>query len=95
MRNFRLHFSFVRLCTGTVGMLFVTYLALIAVVMSYASLTIEFSQSIKNTESSVAVLESQYLASVAQITTLNYTESGYVTPLAKQYVHTKSVTAVR
>lgn len=76
-------------------MLFVTYIGLIAVVMSYASLTIEFSQSIKNDESAVATLEAQYLASVAQITTTDATAAGYAVPLARRYVPTTSVTALR
>lgn len=93
MRNLR--FSPLKICTGGVGILFVLYIGLIAVVMSYASLTIEFSQSIKNDESSVAVLEAQYLASVAEITNVDYTDNGYALPVAKYYVPATSVTALR
>ena len=61
MRNVRSHLSFspVRLCAGIVGILLVAYIGLIAVVMSYAALTIEFSQSVKNDEAAVAVLAGQ------------------------------------
>ena len=97
MYNLRFHFpfSFVSLCTGTVGFLAVVYIGLIAVVMSYAALTVEFSQSVKNTEASVAVLESQYLGSVARIESLDYRTVGYVQPSTKIFVPATSVTALR
>lgn len=97
MYNFRFHFPFslVSLCTGTVGFLAVVYIGLIAVVMSYAALTVEFSQSVKNTEASVAVLESQYLGSVARIESLDYRTVGYVQPSTKIFVPATSVTALR
>jgi hypothetical protein len=93
MRNFRV--SPLALCTGAVGVLLVVYIGLIAVVMSYASLTIEFSQFIKNDESGVAVLEAQYLSSIREITTIDYIADGYTTPLIKSYVPAKSGTALR
>jgi len=89
------HFSFLRFCTGGVAVLFIVYVGLVAVVMSYASLTIEYSQSIKNDGASVAVLESKYLASVAQINAANFPASEYTAPLSKRYVPAQSVTAVR
>ncbi|MBU6214672.1 hypothetical protein KGM48_02405 [Patescibacteria group bacterium] len=87
--------SLLQWCAGIVSGLFVVYIGLIAVVMSYASLTIEFSQSIKNDESSVAALDSRYLASIAAITDTDYAADGYALPSAKLYVPAKSVTAVR
>lgn len=91
----RFPFSFFSLCTGAVGVLLVTYIGLIAVVMSYAALTVEFSQSVKNDEATVAVLESQYLASVAHITTTDYRAEGYAKPIAQVFVPAKNVTALR
>lgn len=73
----------------------VAYIGLIAVVMSYAALTVEFSQSVRNDEAAVAALESRYLASVANITTGDYTAAGYVKPVAKIFVAAQSVTALR
>ncbi|MHB8710530.1 MAG: hypothetical protein ACYC6X_03215 [Minisyncoccota bacterium] len=93
MRNFR--FSFLSLCYGSVGVLLVTYIGLIAAVMSYAALTVEFSQSVKNDEAAVAVLESQYLASVTRITNTDYVTEGYAAPIAQVFVQAKSVTALR
>lgn len=97
MRNLRLPFSFspVSLLAGAVGTLAVTYIGLIAVVMSYAALTVEFSQSVKADEATVAQLESQYLASVARITSADPAALGYVTPVAQVFVPAKLVTALR
>jgi hypothetical protein len=73
----------------------VTYIGLIAVVMSYAALTIEFSQSVRNDESVVATLEGNYLSSVAHITSTDYGMAGYALPVDKIFVPAKSVTALR
>ena len=98
MRNLRsraILISPVSLCGGIVAVLAVSYIGLIAVVMSYAALTIEFSQSVKNDESIVASLESDYLATVTRITTTDYLAEGYAPPTAKMFVPAKSVTALR
>jgi hypothetical protein len=97
MRNFRSYLSFspLALCSGTVAILAITYIGLIAVVMNYAALTVEFSQSVRNEEAAVASLEGQYLAVVARITTTNYTAEGYTLPLKKTFVKTDSATALR
>ncbi|MFM2330919.1 MAG: hypothetical protein RLZZ26_426 [Candidatus Parcubacteria bacterium] len=97
MRNLlrRFPFSPVKLVGWSVAGLVVAYIALIAVVMSYAALTIEFSQSVRNDEASVATLESQYLATVAQITSTDYLALGYVVPTVQTFVKAKSATALR
>lgn len=97
MHNSRLYFqfSFLSLISGLVGVLAVTYIGLIAVVMSYAALTIEFSQSVKNDEVAVAILESQYLEGVARIQNLDYRAIGYATPRTKTFIPATSVTALR
>lgn len=97
MSNFRPHFSFsfLSFSWGAVGTLLVVYIGLIAVVMSYAAFTVEFSQSVKDDEAAVALLESQYLASVARVTNTDYTAEGYAAPVAKLFVPTKSGTALR
>jgi hypothetical protein len=97
MRNFRFHLpvSLVSLSVGTVGVLAVIYIGLIAIVMSYAALTVEFSQSVKNDEAALAVLESQYLAKISQIQTIDYHAIGYAAPTAKIFVPATSMTALR
>lgn len=98
MRNLRLHlpsFSPLSLAGGAVAVLAVVYIGLIAAVMSYAALTIEFAQSVKNDEASVATLESQYLAAIARITTTNYVAEGYVIPSVETFVRARSATALR
>ena len=93
--RFHLPFSPVSLCFGVVAVLGVVYIGLIATVMSYAALTVEFSQSVRNDESKVAMLEDQYLANVAKITTTDYLAEGYALPVAKIFVQAKSVTVLR
>lgn len=83
------------LTSGAVGILLVSYIGLIAVVMSYAALTVEFSQSVKQDESAVAVLESQYLAGVVRITNTNYLAEGYAKPTTQVFVRATAVTALR
>jgi len=93
--RFNLPLSPVSLCGVAVGVLLIVYIVLIATVMSYAALTIEFSQSVKDDEASVAAFESQYLAEVARTTATDYTAEGYALPLAKTFVRAKSATALR
>lgn len=93
MPNIR--FSPFSLALGTVGVLAVTYIGLIAVIMSYAALTIEFAQSVRNDEAVVATLESKYLTAVAAVTTSDYAALGYTTPVAESFVRVTSATALR
>ncbi len=97
MRNFsfKLPVSFVSLCWGTVGTLTVLYIALIAIVMTYAALTVQFSQSVKNDEAAVAVLESGYLSKVSDIENSDYHALGYAVPTQKLFVPATSMTALR
>ncbi len=90
-----LPFSFLSLVSGTAAVLVVAYIGLIAVVMSYAALTVEFSQSVKNDEAAVATLESRYLVSVARTTSLDYAATGYAKPVVELFVPAQSVTAFR
>ncbi len=97
LNTMRVHLPYppVPLCVGIVGLLAVLYIGLIAVVMSYAALTVEFSQSVRNDESAVATLEKQYLENVALITGTNYAAEGYAKPIATAFVRAESVTALR
>jgi len=97
MHNTSFHFPFSPLsfCIGVVAVLLIVYIGLIATVMSYAALTVEFSQSVKNDKAVVASLEGQYLATVARTTTADYVALGYSLPTSKTFVPAKSVTALR
>ena len=66
MRNvtYRFPYSAVSVCSGVVAVLAIAYIGLIAMVMTYAALTVEFSQSVRNDETAVAKLEKQYLATM-------------------------------
>ena len=78
-----------------VAVLAVVYIGMIAMVMSYAALTIEFTQSVKSDEAALAVLESHYLSNVSQIETLDYRTIGYAAPVAQIFVPATSMTALR
>jgi hypothetical protein len=97
MRNFHfaLPFRIIPTCYALIGVLVLGYIITIAVVMSYAALTIEFTQSVRNDTSAVARLEKQYLTEVARITAIDYTREGYAKPETKLFVRAKSGTALR
>lgn len=80
----------VSLCSSVVVMLLVAYIGLIAVVVSYATSTVAFSQSVKNSSAAVAALESEYLAGVARIAGMDYAAAGYAKPLTKMFVRAQS-----
>lgn len=88
-------FSPLSICTSVVALLGVAYVALIAVVMSYAALTIEFSQSVRSDQAAVAALESQYLTAVAMVTNTDYGALGYTKPVQRVYVPSARLTALR
>ena len=95
MHNFHFSFSPTSCLATLAGGLLVTYFALVAVVMSYAALTVEFSQQERNDEAAVATLESQYLAQIASVTTADYTALGYAKPSAELFVSGAPATALR
>lgn len=88
-------FSPLKLASSAVGALLVVYIGLIAVVMSYASLTIEYAESMKQVKSQVATLETSYLASVSRLTSADYHALGYAAPLSTTYVTGGGGTALR
>lgn len=94
-RAFHISFSPLSFAAGAVAVLIVIYIGLIAAVMGYAALTVEFSQSVRNDEASVADLEEQYLAAIGRITTTDYAAAGYAKPAVQIFVRAKSVTALR
>ena len=87
--------SAVSLSLGLVAVLMVVYVGLIAVVMSYAASTIEFSQSVRTDESSVAALEAKYLDAIAHIMATDYTAADYAPPVKTVFVKAASATALR
>lgn len=95
MYKYRLPFSILSACYTVVGVLVVVYIGLIAVVMSYAALTVEFTQSVRNSEAEVASLESEYLNNVAHITSIDYAAAGYAKPQAQLFVRSHGRAALR
>ena len=83
------------LSASVVAVLLVTYIGLIAVVMSYAALTVEFSQSVRDDEAAVAKLEASYLAGVSRVTRTDYLAAGYAKPAATIFIREQGATALR
>lgn len=92
---FIVSFSPVSLAGSVAGTLFLVYLALIATVMSYAALTVEYAQHERSDEATVAALEAQYLSSVSTLIALDYAALGYAKPSAQFFVPAAPVTALR
>ncbi|MDO8624024.1 MAG: hypothetical protein Q7R54_01585 [bacterium] len=84
----------VPLLIGGNALLVLGYIALIAVVMSYAALHVEFAQEVRSDEAVVASLESAYLARLSQVTATDYIEAGYRKPMEKTYVAHNPQTAL-
>jgi hypothetical protein len=95
MRNPPFRFSPVPLAAGIVAALVIGYLGLIATVMSYAAVTIDFAQSERTDEAVVAKLEARYLDAVAEVTGADYAALGYAKPSAETFVPTAPATALR
>jgi len=57
-------------------------------------LEVQFSQSVKDDEASVATLDTQYLAALQAITSSNYLTLGYAKPVAESFVPSAPVTAL-
>ena len=83
------------LLIGANALLVIVYVTLIAVVMSYAALEVEFAQSVRTDESVVAKREAAYLAEVGQITSMDYLAAGYQKPSAEHFVAGVGDTALR
>ncbi len=99
MHNTRTHIAYLyspaAIGVFVIGMLVLIYISLLAVVMNYAALTVEFSQSVRNEESMIAKLEWQYLAAVSGISKTDYINNGYALPLKTFVRIEKSTTALR
>ncbi|MGH7174872.1 MAG: hypothetical protein ACREGR_00750 [Minisyncoccia bacterium] len=71
-----------------------TYLGLVAFSMSYAALEVEFAQSVKNDEATVALSDVQYLSMLQTVTASDPAASGYVKPIAELFVPAAPATAI-
>ncbi|HVM59068.1 MAG TPA: hypothetical protein VMT80_01960 [Candidatus Paceibacterota bacterium] len=91
----RLRFSPVRLGVALVAMLAICYVGLIATVMSYAAVTIDFAQSERTDEAAVSALEADYLNAVASVTGSDYAALGYAKPETEIFVPSAPATALR
>jgi len=77
---------FVRILIGISTLCALCYVGLIAIVMSYAAMHVEFAQQVRSDEAAVALLERSYLSAVSDITATDFKAIGYESPVAKRYV---------
>lgn len=94
-RALALPFSPVALALALAISLAVAYIALVATVMSYASMTVSFSQSVRDSEAQVAALEAEYLSAVSSVTATDYVALGYAKPANKTFVRQAPRAALR
>ncbi len=71
------------------------YVALIALVMNYAALTVSFAQSIRNEEAAIAQLEQTYFSELDAISRADYRALGYEKPITHSFVTGAAATALR
>jgi hypothetical protein len=84
----------VPLLLGFNALLVLAYLSLIAVVMTYAALHVEFAEQVRSDESAVAKLEGVYFGSLKLLTKTEYANLGYAKPVTKIFVTGASPTAL-
>ncbi|HUQ29978.1 MAG TPA: hypothetical protein VM103_00435 [Candidatus Paceibacterota bacterium] len=91
----RLPVSPIKALLGGALLLMLTYVALIAMVMNYAALTVGFAQSVRNDEAKIASLEATYFSMLSEVTKTDYAARGYAKPIAQVFVPSAPATALR
>lgn len=92
MRNFSqsvaavTQLPYISILSFIAGTLLVSYLALIAFIMAYGTLQMQFAERVRDTSAQVGTLESQYLALVTQINETNPATLGFTKPTSIAYV---------
>jgi hypothetical protein len=86
MPDFMPRFSVVRSLMALVAVLVVSYIGLIAFVMSYAAVETDTAQSVRDESAQVSTLEVEYLDRSAALSIVDPSSLGYVTPRAKSFV---------
>lgn len=79
-------FPFIPTLSFIAGVLLVSYLAMLAFIMVYGTLQMQFAQRVRDTSAQVGVLESQYLSLVTQINKTDPSTLGFTKPVAIAYV---------
>ncbi len=95
IRTISLHWSATTFLVWVASILLLVYIALISIVMTYATLTVEFAESVRDDQSAVASLEASYLEEVRALSSVDYRSLGFVEPKAKVFVKSAPVTALR
>lgn len=84
----------IRILSFSCAALVAVYLLLVAAAVSFAAWRTDLTRSLSDTESRVAVLESQYYEAIAQLSTTDPASVGLVAPRAVGYVTDQGATVV-
>lgn len=76
------------------GALVAAYVALVATTIFFASVRTDLMGEVRELESSVAALETQYYDAISTLSATDVGAAGYVTPLAVEYVASAGAPAV-
>ena len=94
LKHFFQRLPIIKIVMGITTLLILVYVGLIAIVMSYAAMHVEFAEQVRSDEATVARLESAYLNSIGVIAAIDYENVGYTKPLAKSFVPGPAATAL-
>lgn len=70
----------------TAGILFITYVALLALVMTYGVMQTQSAQALRDTRAAVGTLETHYLTTIKEISAINPSAAGFTKPSTIAYV---------
>lgn len=68
------------------SILFVTYIALLAIVMTYGVIQTQSAQALSDTRATIGTLETNYLATIKKISATNPDALGFTKPSTVAYV---------
>ena len=68
------------------GILFITYITLLAIIMTYGVVQTQSAQTLSDTRATVGTLETHYLATIKNISATNPKTAGFTKPSTIAYV---------
>lgn len=76
----------ITILAATSGVLFAAYVALVGVTVYFATIRTELSLSVRDLESEVAALETEYYNAISELSVTDTALLGFVTPSEVDYV---------
>lgn len=68
------------------GVLLTAYVALVAVTIYFATMRTELTSALRDLESNVSALETDYYGAISKLDAIDVTSAGFVTPLKVGYI---------